>query len=84
MVKVYTITLGEVESSQVEELLRAEAKKQGLKAIRSLHSRLKSAVESADSENPVDAVDERELQEAEFMLSTFLTPDGFVKEEIEF
>lgn len=82
--KVHSITLGLVESSLVEELLIAEAKEIGLKRLLWLRDHLKEAIESADSDNPVDLADERELEEVEFMLRVFLTEDGFVREDIEF
>ena len=82
--KVHSITLGLVEASQVEELLRAEAKVIGLSELRSMQARLKQAIDSASSDNPVDLADERELEEVEFMLSTFLDDQGYVRDDIEF
>ena len=82
--KVHSITLGLVESSQVEELLRAEAHKLGLSELRTMRERLTTAIESASSDQPVDLADERELEEVEFMLTEFLDADGYVKEDIEF
>ena len=82
--KVHTITLGLVESGEVEYMLREEAKRQGLPALRKLRDELKQRIDSADAENPCDLADERELEEVEFMLSTFLDDEGFIKEDIEF
>lgn len=82
--KVYSIWLGEVESSQVEELLTHKAKELGYAFLQSRAKELRAVIENADSDNPCDVTDERELQEVEFMMSVFQDEDGFVKEDIDF
>lgn len=82
--KVYSIWLGEVESTQVNDLLTAKARELGYAFLQKRKIELTNLIEEASAEAPCDSADERELQEVEFMCSVFLDRDGFVKDDIPF
>jgi hypothetical protein len=77
--KVLSIWLGEVDSSEVESLLTAKAKELGYAFLQERASELRSTIEQAgeSADSICDAADERELEEVEFMMSTFQDEEGY-------
>jgi hypothetical protein len=75
--KVFSIWLGDVEASQVEELLTNKAKELGYKFLLERHKELRTLIDNASADEPCDISDERELQEVEFMLSTYQDYQGY-------
>jgi hypothetical protein len=82
--KVFTITLGYVEHTEVEGLFEKEALIIGYPALLQAKAVLEKSIANASVESPVDITDEMELEEIKFMLTFFQDSEGFAKDNIPF
>jgi hypothetical protein len=82
--KVQSIHLGMIEASEVEPGLKALAQELGYAALQDNHKVLTNRINNASQDEPVDIVDERELEEVIFMMKEFQDEEGYAKENIPF
>lgn len=82
--KVFTITLGYVEHTEVEALFEKEALTIGYPVLLEAKVVLEKSIANASVESPVDITDEMELEEIKFMLTFFQDSEGFAKDDIPF
>jgi hypothetical protein len=82
--KVFTITLGYVEHSEVEALFKEEAIAIGYPSLLEQKAYLEDRIARASDSDPVDLADEVELEEVNFMLKVFQDEEGFAKDDIPF
>jgi hypothetical protein len=82
--KVFTISLGYVEHTEVEALFKKEALSIGYPTLLESKADLEKRINEASVDFPVDIADERELEEVKFMLTFFQDDEGFAKNNIPF
>ena len=82
--KVFTMTLGYVEHTEVEVEFEKVALQIGYPGLLMMRDELKQRIDNASIDNPVDLADERELEEVRFMLTFFQDSEGFAKDDIPF
>jgi hypothetical protein len=82
--KVFTITLGYVEHTEVEAQFEKVALQIGYPGLLMMKDNLKQRIDNASADCPVDLADERELEEVQFMLTFFQDSEGFAKDNIPF
>ena len=82
--KVFTITLGYVEHTEVEAEFKKVALEIGYPRLLEMKGDLEKRINSASVDQPVDLADERELEEVKFMLTFFQDSEGFAKNDIPF
>lgn len=82
--KVFTITLGYVEHTEVEAEFKKVALEIGYPRLLEMKGDLEKRINSASVDQPVDLADERELEEVKFMLTFFQDSEGFAKDDIPF
>jgi hypothetical protein len=82
--KVFTITLGYVEYTEIDAKFKEKALELGYPVLLDAKQDLEKKINNASIDFPVDLVDERELEEIKFMLTFFQDEEGFAKDDIPF